>query len=129
MEIHYRRSIMIKRCKHCKVGFAENCHLELTGDKQAWICPDCGNTNPVEDEVVIMELKPDPETLRPDHYKKGEDTFAWAERKFDLEICLAIAAFNIHKYNDRSKGQDYQDFGKVADYALWARSLMEKLGN
>jgi hypothetical protein len=64
--------------------------------------------------------------LRPDHYKEGEDTFAWAERKFSPETCLAIAAFNIHKYNDRDKGQDYKDFGKIADYAMWARGIMER---
>lgn len=64
--------------------------------------------------------------LRPEHYKKGEDTFAWTERRFGIEACLIVAAFNIHKYNDRDKGQDYEDFGKIADYALWARSLMEK---
>lgn len=64
--------------------------------------------------------------LRPDHYKKGEDTFAWAEKKFGIEYCLAICAFNIHKYNDRNKGDDYKDFGKIADYAMWARDMMER---
>ena len=73
---------------------------------------------------VVME--PQKQQLRPSHYKKGEDTFAWAERKFEPDTCLAIAAFNIHKYNDRSKGDDYKDFGKIADYAMWARSIMEK---
>lgn len=64
--------------------------------------------------------------FRPNHYAKGKDTFAWAEEKFDTDTCLAIAAFNIHKYNDRDKGQDFNDFGKIADYANWARKLMEK---
>jgi len=66
------------------------------------------------------------EGLRPAHYKKGEDTFSWAERKFDRDTNLAIASFLIHKYVDRNKGQDYEDFGKIADYAMWARGLMEK---
>ena len=65
-------------------------------------------------------------SLRPKHYKEGEDTFAWAERTLTKEACLAICAFNIHKYNDRDKGQDFEDFGKIADYAMWARKLMEK---
>ena len=64
--------------------------------------------------------------LRPEHYVKGKDSFAWAEDKFSTDICCAIAAFNIHKYNDRDKGQDYDDFGKIIDYANWARDLMEK---
>lgn len=66
------------------------------------------------------------ENLRPSHYVKGADSFSWAERKFDLDTCLAIAAFNIHKYNDRDKGEDFKDFGKIADYANWARSMMKK---
>jgi len=64
--------------------------------------------------------------LRPEHYKEGEDTFDWAERKYGLETCLAICEFNIHKYNDRSKDDDYKDFGKIADYAMWARDMMER---
>jgi len=63
--------------------------------------------------------------LRPAHYTKGKDTFAWAEQTLTKEACLAIAAFNIHKYNTRDKGQDYEDFGKIIEYANWARSLME----
>ena len=72
---------------------------------------------------VLIQL---PSSLRPAHYKEGEDTFAWAEKTFELDVCLAIAAFNIHKYNSRDKGQDYDDFGKISDYALWARRMMEK---
>jgi len=64
--------------------------------------------------------------LKPTHYKQGKDSFAWAEEQFDTNTCLAIAAFNIHKYNERNKGQDYEDFGKITVYAEWARSMMEK---
>jgi len=65
--------------------------------------------------------------LRPSHYQEGEDSFAWAEKNFPLDVCLAIAAFNIDKYNGRAKNQDYDDFGKIIVYASWARSLMEKI--
>jgi hypothetical protein len=63
---------------------------------------------------------------KPDYYPQY-DTFKWAEDRFDKEVCLAIASFNIHKYNDRAKGQDYDDFGKIIAYATWARKIMEEV--
>lgn len=72
-------------------------------------------------EEVVHEDK-----LRPSHYKKGKDTFSWAEDKYSTEQLQAIAEFNIHKYSSRKKGQDILDFGKVADYALWIKSILEK---
>lgn len=68
----------------------------------------------------------DGEPLRPSHYKKGEDTFAWAEKRYDKKQLQAIAEFNIHKYLNRDKGQDFDDLGKIVDYANWLRSIMEK---
>lgn len=66
------------------------------------------------------------DNLRPDHYKEGEDTWAWAEKRFSIQELRAIAEFNIHKYSNRSKGQDVKDFGKVADYALWIAGILEE---
>ncbi len=63
--------------------------------------------------------------FRPNHYIEGEDTFAWAERKNIPDVNILIAEFNIHKYLDRDKGSDYADFGKIIDYANWARKLMK----
>lgn len=65
------------------------------------------------------------EELRPSHYVAGSDTFAWAEENYPVEICLAMARFNIHKYFNRNKGQDTDDFKKIAVYALWAKKLEE----
>jgi len=64
--------------------------------------------------------------LKPLHYKKGEDTFAWAEKRFNDEQLQAIAEFNIHKYLSRNKDQDVSDFGKIAVYALWIKGILEK---
>jgi len=64
--------------------------------------------------------------LRPAHYKKNEDSFAWAEKKFKTKTCINIAEFNIHKYLNRDKGSDFEDFGKIIDYAKWARKLIKK---
>ena len=66
------------------------------------------------------------QSLRPDHYKEGEDTWAWAEKRFTVQELRAIAEFNIHKYSNRSKGQDVKDFGKVADYSLWIAGILTK---
>ena len=63
---------------------------------------------------------------KPVHYKEGFDSFAWAERRYSTKECLAIAAFNINKYNDRDKGQDFEDFGKIVAYVEWAKKLMTK---
>lgn len=64
--------------------------------------------------------------FRPKHYEKGHDTFEWAEHKFDLETNLNICRFNIHKYNDRDKGQDKEDFQKIIDYAQHALYLIQE---
>jgi len=65
-------------------------------------------------------------SYRPKHYEKGHDTFAWAEHKFDLKANLNICRFNIHKYNDREKGQDKRDFEKIIDYAQRALDLIQE---
>ncbi len=64
--------------------------------------------------------------LRPTHYIEGEDTFAWAEKKFNLEQLEAIALFNIHKYSNRQKGENIKDYGKIADYSLWFAGILEQ---
>ena len=64
-------------------------------------------------------------THRPSHYVEGEDTFAWAEKRFTTQQLLAVAEFNIHKYFTRRKGQDFDDYGKISDYANWARKILE----
>ena len=65
-------------------------------------------------------------SYRPKHYEEGHDTFAWAEHKFDLETNLAICQFNIHKYNDREKGQTKRDFEKIIDYAQRGLDLIKE---
>jgi len=96
--------------------------------KDGKVCPNCGEVGClVTPGKLTQEFKlPITKGLRPPHYTKGKDTFAWAEETLTKEACLAIAAFNIHKYNTRNKGQDYEDFGKIIEYANWARSLTEK---
>ena len=64
--------------------------------------------------------------LRPTHYAEGEDTFAWAEKRFNPNELRAIAEFNMHKYLNRLKGDDIKDYGKIANYALWIKGIKEK---
>ena len=81
------------------------------------------------EKVVSQDyvLDDSPETkLRPTHYTRGSDTFAWAEERFNPNELRAIAEFNIHKYLNRLKGEDIKDFGKIADYALWIKDIKEK---
>jgi len=104
------------KCEKCSYD-SKNAEIAEVMGADHWQCPVCGNMN----NIYSVKFH----SLRPPHYTKGKDTFAWAEQTLTKEACLAIAAFNIHKYNTRDKGQDYEDFGKIIDYANWARSLME----
>ena len=106
------------RCTHCERPYTHSGELPENAPCLDKLCTGVL----AKDNVFVNGLS----NLRPPHYKEGEDTFAWAEKTFELDTCLAIAAFNIHKYNSRDKGQDYDDFGKISDYALWARRMMVK---
>jgi len=109
----------------CKYVVANGDIVEVIKDGK--VCPNCGEVGCLAiPGKLTQEFKlPITKGLRPAHYTKGKDTFAWAEQTLTKEACFAIAAFNIHKYNTRDKGQDYEDFGKIIEYANWARSLME----
>ena len=98
---------------------------------QMFKCPNCHGWNSsvawrrdlVCDAMAGKSYEAD--TLRPNHYKKGQDTFAWADEKFDVVTNVNICRFNIHKYNDRDKGEDVKDFRKVIDYAKRAIKLLD----
>ena len=61
--------------------------------------------------------------LRPKHYKKGADSWAWAEDRFNKEQLIAIAEFNIHKYTHRDKGQNESDEKKILHYGIWLKKI------
>ena len=108
-------------CPNCKFVPSGGQTLSMTGKRI--LCPEC---NIYEEVHEWYKDYTDSNDLRPKHYEKGHDTFAWAEHKFDLETNLNICRFNIHRYNDRDKGQDVEDFEKIIAYAQRALDLIKE---
>jgi len=114
-------------CPKCK----ENVHGRIVGEHEMLGSGQCLSCKQWSSEYEwkrfeVDVVKEEKKTYRPKHYEKGHDTFAWAEHKFDLETNLNICRFNIHKYNDRDKGQDKGDFEKIIDYAQRALYLIQE---
>ncbi len=109
------------KCPKC--GETPNKNLLLTTTAISILCPSCDKFSST---YKWNEEKYKEDKFRPKHYEKGHDTFAWAEHKFDLETNIAICQFNIHKYNDRKKGQTIEDFENIIAYAKRALDLIKE---
>lgn len=60
------------------------------------------------------------ERKRPEHYKKGIDTFDRMESNCTKEEILSFCRGNIDKYTWRKKDQELEDFYKIIEYAKFA---------
>jgi len=117
------------KCPHCSHqiidDLVEGRGSFDVGSMYDYRCPSCRDWIP-EKQWTEESADDDKLSYRPKHYEEGHDTFAWSEHKFDLKTNLNICRFNIHKYNDRDKGQDKRDFEKIIDYAQRALDLIQE---
>ena len=105
-------------CPACKTKHESEGLIESSGSQM--YCRSCDSWSHKN-----RWIKKESNSLRPSHYVEGHDTFSWADNKFSVQTNVEICRFNIHKYNDRDKGEDVKDFKKVIDYAMRAIKLLE----